>query len=214
MYVQRGRYQYPHGGTVNVLVPPEEIHDTTNWSVLTAGPAAGKTTTLNGIAACGYRVKPEIARLQIDNLISDGRDTDEIVPSKPFEQAVISNELNVERQFDSDEHVFCDRSLIDAVAYCEHFDVGIDFDSLAWFPELVRDRYNEVFVLEQLPMESDYARHENTEEASAVHQHLIDTYERFGYDPIHVPIKPLQDRVGQILDIHPMDTPIRDVPPV
>lgn len=167
----------------------------TNWSVLTAGPSAGKTCTVNALALEGYTIRPEAPRVVMDQAISDGYEIEEIVGTESFQNRILRTQLNIERNANDFASIYFDRSVIDAIAYNRYFDIPV-------FPHLedyVRDRYESVYVLEQLPIESDYARQENQEEATEQHELLIKTYEEFGYDIEIVPIKPIDERVEQIL---------------
>lgn len=166
----------------------------TNWTVLTAGPSAGKTCTVNALALEGHRIKPEVSRFVMDQAISDGYDLDELIGTDSFQDAILQTQYNAEIKTDDDEHVYFDRSVVDVIAYNRYFDVHVT----DYAREYVKNQYDTVYVLEQLPFESDYARHEDEDEARELHQLLIDTYEEFGYDVEMVPVKPIIDRVRQI----------------
>lgn len=167
----------------------------TNWRVITAGPSAGKSTTINAISYLGYETSPEVARMWIDELISRGKNPDDYLGTQDFQNLILETQLQMEAESDKSSHLYMDRSLIDAIAYNEFF--GLDVDDRYY--EIVRDRYSDVYVLEQLPFDSDYARHEDPDEAEAVHEKLIETYEALGYEPTRVPVTRLGERVNKIV---------------
>lgn len=51
-------------------------------NVITAGPSAGKTSTLRELSARGHYIIPEAARMHIDQQISEGRKKLEEVQNK------------------------------------------------------------------------------------------------------------------------------------
>lgn len=166
--------------------------------VVTAGPCAGKTSTLRELSARGYRTCPEGARVAIDQAVSEGKDMDEFRETEEFTQRVLDEdsraELNAIRNSSMGEHVFLDRSLADNIAYAKLYGRNIP-DRVHMICE---QRYDTVFVLDQLEFETDYARTEDEEEARVVHQELINAYEYLGYDIIEVPVKPVSERADII----------------
>lgn len=165
------------------------------WNVLTAGPSAGKTSTINYLSAKGYATVPEAARLYTDIQASHGVDEDDLVPAD-FQQDVIELDRQMEENAPDDEPVFFDRSLADNIAYARYF----GDTELKGLKAEVRDRYDNVFVLEQLPFEEDYARNEDTQESVEIHEELERTYEALGYDVVSVPVMSIEERVDIILN--------------
>lgn len=168
---------------------------THNWHVITAGPSAGKTSTLREIASRGYRTAPESARIVIDQAISEGIPADDVREELDFQRAVISKDREIENNIPTNERVFLDRGLADNIAYCRVFDKPIP-DGLI---DECRSRYRSVFLLEQLPFEADYSRSEDEKTARAIHNELRQTYLDLGYDVIDVPVIPIDERVDIIV---------------
>lgn len=180
----------------------------TEWVALTAGPSAGKSTTINALGYKGYQTTPEVARMWMDELISREYDPDEYIGTEPFQRLLMREQLSLERGLPKHCPWYLDRTLVDTIVYTEFFGYEVPGE----YYDLVQDRYDEVYLLEQLPFESDYVRHENEDEAKAIHEKLYDTYERLGYDVTPVEVRPVSERVRIITD-EPMrmDTPITEL---
>lgn len=58
------------------------MKDTVN--VITAGPSAGKSSTIRELSARGYRTLPEAARILFDQAISEGRDSEAVREDDDF----------------------------------------------------------------------------------------------------------------------------------
>lgn len=162
----------------------------TSWHVITAGPSAGKTATLRDLSARGFRTAPEAARMVIDQTVSEGADPDEVREVIDFQAEVIAYDEYIESTMDPHTTTFFDRSLADNVAYANYYGWGISEDII----DACRNRYETVFVLEQLPFESDYARNEDADQSRELHETIIETYRALGYRPIEVPLMPVDER--------------------
>lgn len=163
-----------------------------SWNVITAGPSAGKTSTLRALSAKGYWTVPESARLVIDQKVSEGYEPDEIREALPFQEMLESKDREMEESVVPDTGVvFFDRSAADNIAYRRHYGTEVPGDLI----EFCTGRYSNVFLLEQLPFEDDYARNEDEEEAKEIHAELRRTYERLGYEVVEVPLIPVDERV-------------------
>lgn len=157
--------------------------------VLTAGPCSGKTTTLRELSARGYNTIPESARRVIEARKSEGMVPDVIQSHESFSTWVEESDRELE-QHTYEGPTFLDRSLADCIAYQEFYGEIVDNRLIAE----CRDRYDGVFLLDQLDFESDYARMEDEKEAFDLHNKIADTYRKLGYDPIRVPVKPVPER--------------------
>lgn len=164
--------------------------------VITAGPSAGKTSTIRELAARGYRTAPEGARIVLDQLVSEGTDPKEFREEngQKYQELVINADLRVEKNTPTDETVFMDRSVIDNFAYSRLTDREVSDD--LW--ELCKDRYGLVFRLDRLTFDDDYARTEDEEMAEEIHAELRSVYEELGYDVIDVPVMPVDERADFI----------------
>jgi len=172
----------------------------TNWSVITAGPSAGKSSTLRALSARGYRTLPEGGRIVIDQAISTGIEPGNVRDEINFQGRVISKDLQIEQNCPKHTPAFLDRSLADNIAYMQYYDK--DYDEA--IESMVENQYANIFVLERLTFQDDHARDEDPEEAAAIHEAIIETYEDLGYDVITVPLMPVDERVQFITDRAPV----------
>lgn len=170
--------------------------NTPPWYVLTGGPCAGKTTTINELARRGYPVLAEPARLIIDEKLAAGLSIQEIVGDSDWLPSVVRRAYAQESAVPKTEMYFFDRALPDSIAYYalarrehdEHFKKA-----------LAEIRYSKVFLLELVDYETDHARSETPEQAKAIHTRIREAYESQGYDVIDVPVLPVTDRADFIL---------------
>lgn len=164
--------------------------------VLTAGPSAGKSSTLREISSRGYQTLPEAARLIIDQWISEGIPADEVRERNSFISAIAQKANHMELRNEDADLLFLDRSLADSIAY---YQLGGKEPS-QWMYDACEDRYENIFLLEQLEFKEDYARDETPEEARQAHEQIESAYRELGYDPIQVPVMPIDERCNFILN--------------
>lgn len=164
------------------------------WHVLTAGPSAGKSSVIRELSGRGYRTNPEGARIFIDQKISEGFDPEEVRSKFNFHWWVEETDKRIERTLSDDETAFLDRSVADNIAYRNVHSV----QSRPELGDFCRDRYGTIFMLERIDFQDDYARDENEEWAQRVHEELWRVYRDLGYEPIHVPLMPVDERADFI----------------
>ncbi len=160
--------------------------------VITGGPASGKTTLIAQLKDLGNAVLEETAREVLEErrqfAINYG---EKLIREKEIFERQLRKEEAIRKNH---EGYFLDRSLIDVIAYCRHH--------LGYVPERIKpvnlmDRYAHVFVLDRLPFIADGTRIEKDDkEAEKIHQILIKTYKQFGYNPVSVPIFPV-DKIAR-----------------
>lgn len=168
-----------------------------NWHVITAGPSAGKSSTIRELSSRGYRTAPEAARILFDQTISEGGSPEAKRRESDFHQQVERIDRRIERNLPEDEIVFLDRSLADNIAYRNRF--GNHDDIL--YHELhaeCADKYGDVFLLDRIEFQDDEVRVEDEEEAQKTHEALRRAYENLGYDVYDVPVKPVDKRADDI----------------
>ena len=169
--------------------------------VITGGPGTGKTTIIDGLIEQGYSCFPEISR-QI-TLGAKKQGIEQLFLEKPL----LFSELLLEgrkKQFDSanqdqSDIVFLDRGIPDILAYMHY--IGDSYP--AFFDQACKEhQYSKIFVLppwQEIYM-SDEARYENYEQAKLIFDHLIETYQKYGYHLIEVPKGTLEERIVFILN--------------
>jgi len=167
-----------------------------SWHVITAGPSAGKTSTIRELAARGHRVAPEGARVVIDQLVSEGYDVKEFREEngQEYQNMVIESDLRIQSNLPEDETVFMDRSAADSIAYARLTDREVPDDLI----DRCADTYGLVFRLDQIDFEEDYARTEDEKMAQQVHEELGAIYKEMGYTVVDVPVLPVDERADFI----------------
>jgi len=169
------------------------------WYVITGGPSTGKTSLLAELNRLGHHTIPEAARTVIDQAIARGLTVQQLrADEKSFQEEVTRLKEQTEAHHDPKTSTFFDRGMHDTLAYLRHYGFTVE----QWVKELAQNsRYQKVFLLEPLPTyEQDYARTENSDFVTNVHQLLHDTYAEYDMVPVPVRAASLQERVGIILD--------------
>lgn len=164
------------------------------------GPGSGKTTLIEGLAQKGYVCYPEISREV--TLEAKKRGIDQLFLENPL----LFSELLIEariKQYHSalnemSDLVFIDRGIPDVLAYMHY--IGDAYPKE--FVEASKNhKYHKIFILP--PWEEIYTcdneRYENYEQASLIHNHLIETYQSYGYHLNEVPKASLEDRIDFVL---------------
>ncbi|OQP63804.1 hypothetical protein A3860_22970 [Niastella vici] len=169
----------------------------TNWYVITGGPGAGKTTTVNLLKARGYKTTIEHARHYLDTQLINGKTVEEVRKhQKEFQLGVLDMQIEQERSMSPDDIIFLDRAIPDALAYYRFLNIPED-------EELVNvvsnASYKKVFILDCLPIVQDYARKEDEAAQKKIHELLIDVYSSLHFPIVHVPVLPPEQRVEFIL---------------
>lgn len=169
--------------------------------VIIGGPGTGKTTIIDGLVQNGYCCYPEISRQVTAQAQQQG------IEQLFLENPLLFSELLLEgrkKQF-LDAHqephniVFLDRGIPDVLAYMHY--IGDSYPS--FFDEACKEHiYSKIFILP--PWEdiyvSDQERYENFEQAQLIHDHLVETYKKYGYELIEVPKDTVDKRILFILE--------------
>lgn len=94
--------------------------------------------------------------------------------------------------------VFLDRGIPDVLAYMHY--IGDSYP--AFFDKACQDhKYSAIFVLPPWKeiYVSDAERYENYEQAVLIHEHLMETYKKYGYSITEVPKDTVENRVDFIM---------------
>lgn len=168
--------------------------------VITGGPSTGKTSVIDSLTELGYVCFPEISRqvtlearkLGIEQLFLE----DPFLFSEKLLEGRIKQYIEAEKH--SNHLVFLDRGIPDVIAYMDY--IGDSYP--AHFSKACQQNsYDTVFLLPpwQAIYTSDSERYESFEQAIAIHDHLENTYRRFGYNLVEVPTGTVEDRVSFII---------------
>ncbi|WP_396152247.1 AAA family ATPase [Flavobacterium sp.] len=169
--------------------------------VITGGPGTGKTTIINGLLEKGYTCLPEISR----EIINDARKQgfEQLFLEKPLLFSELLLEGRRKQFYQAKEHVenliFLDRGIPDILAYMHY--IGDSYPSF-FDEECKNNKYTKVFLLppwEEI-YQSDEERYENFEQAKLIYNHLKETYEKYNYQLIEVPLDHVDNRIIFILE--------------
>ncbi len=120
-----------------------------------------------------------------------------------FEVLLFNKQLEKENILGAESQeglLFLDRGAIDILAYCLFYLGFVPYEILSQNQGLA-NRYNMVFVLDKLPFMHDGLRIEKDEaEAEMIQEEIIKLYTKYGYNPIKIPIMPVEKRVDLILN--------------
>ena len=169
--------------------------------VIIGGPGSGKTTIIDGLVQKGYCCYPEISRQVTAEAQEQG--IEQLFLEKPllFSQLLLEGRKKQFRDALLEPHqtVFLDRGIPDVLAYMHY--IGDSYP--ASFDTACREHnYSKIFILP--PWEniyiSDQERYENFEQAQFIHNHLVETYQKYGYELIEVPKDTVDNRILFILE--------------
>ena len=168
--------------------------------VLIGGPSSGKTTLIDALKEKGHTCYPEVSREVIREAQEQG------IEQLFLEKPLLFSELLLEgrkRQFkealnEEANIVFLDRGIPDVLAYMHY--IGDSYPS--FFDKACQEhKYTAIFVLPPWKeiYVSDAERYENYEQAVLIHEHLMETYKKYGYSITEVPKDSVENRVDFIM---------------
>ncbi|WP_100611321.1 AAA family ATPase [Confluentibacter lentus] len=168
--------------------------------VITGGPGTGKSSIINDLMQRGFTCLEEISR----DIILEAQ-------KQGIEQLFLTNPLlfserllNGRKQQYADalnetaNPVFFDRGVPDIVAYMDF--KGEDYPQ--HFIDACKDCvYDYVFILKpwQAIYTSDNERYEDFGQAMQIHEHLLNTYQKYDYKLLDVPFDTVENRTNYIL---------------
>ncbi len=170
--------------------------------VITGGPGTGKTSIINELKNRGYNCLDEISRQITLKAREDGIDQLFLTQPLLFSEMLLKgreeqfNQANIENE----SFVFLDRGIPDVLAYMD-FIGDIYPDN---FMESCKNHYYDlVFILKpwQDIFVSDSERYENFSQAIEIHDNLLNTYEKYGYNLNDVPFGTVENRTDFILNV-------------
>ncbi|RZJ73636.1 AAA family ATPase [Flavobacterium sp.] len=169
--------------------------------VIIGGPGSGKTTLIDRLTEIGHCCYNEISREVILEAKKNG------IEQLFLENPLLFSELLLEgrkRQFreaqqEAREVVFIDRGLPDVLAYMHY--IGDSYPQA--FDQACHDhKYHKIFLLPpwEAIYQSDNERYENYDQAKLIHEHLVETYSKYGYELVEVPKETVENRIAFILE--------------
>jgi predicted ATPase len=185
----------------NLFLPQENYQMNKEIVVLIGGPSSGKTTLIEKLKENGHVCYPEVSREVIKEAQEKG------IEQLFLEQPLLFSELLLEgrkRQFhlankEEADIVFLDRGIPDVLAYMHY--IGDSYP--AFFDEACKEHlYSKIFILptwKEIYI-SDEERYESYEQALLIQEHLVETYQKYGYELIEIPKDTVENRMQFILN--------------
>ncbi|MFD1014396.1 AAA family ATPase [Winogradskyella rapida] len=169
--------------------------------VIAGGPGTGKTTLINELKQRQFVCYDEISRQVTLQARKEGIEQLFLTEPLLFSEKLLEGRAQqfIDADKETDSLVFLDRGLPDVIAYMDY--IGDSYPD-HFVATCEAHKYNAIFVLApwQDIFTSDSERYESFEEAIEIHNHLLQTYKRFGYQLIDVPFGSVDARVDFILD--------------
>ncbi len=169
----------------------------TNWYIITGGPSTGKSKTIDRLAYLGYLIRPEVARILIDDELSKGKTIEQIRgDEKKFEHQILKIKIETEEIAPKNDLIFWERGLPDSIVYMKY----CSGDHNLAIQASKKRTYKGIFILDILPIyNKDYARTETRQKATEIHEALYNCYTELGYKVVRVPVMPISQRTEYIL---------------
>jgi predicted ATPase len=168
-----------------------------NWYVVTGGPGAGKTTLIRLLEQRGYATAPEHARHYINGELIKGRTVAEVRRDQlHFQLGVLAMQLQQEKNTPREQITFFDRGIPDTLAYQRFHGLAVNADIRQ---AIAACSYKKVFLLDLLPLVTDYARIENEAMQQGIQRLLIEVYSALPFPLVRVPVLPPDERVEFVL---------------
>ena len=169
--------------------------------VIIGGPGTGKTTIIDGLLAKGFCCYPEVSRQVTMEAKKQG--IEQLFLENPllFSELLLEGRVKQHQNAQNEPHpiVFLDRGIPDVLAYMHY--IGDSYP--AHFDRACKaNKYSKIFILPPWKeiYTSDDERYENYEQAKLIYNHLIETYQMYGYQLIHVPKDIVENRIAFILN--------------
>jgi predicted ATPase len=167
--------------------------------LFTGAPGAGKTTLLHALATQGHRVVAESAREVIRSRLEQGL-SPRPTPVEFAREVLHRDVLKYEEAVRECGYVFFDRGVPDALGMLEEV-APLSSDELATYTS--RYSYGRcafLFPAWEAIFENDAERDQSFEDALRVQAGLTAWYGRCGYEPIEMPLLPIEGRCLFVLD--------------
>ncbi|MCB0462430.1 MAG: ATP-binding protein [Flavobacteriaceae bacterium] len=169
--------------------------------VITGGPGTGKTSIINELTKRNFKCLEEISRQVTLQARKNGVDQLFLKDPLLFSELLLNGRKAqfFEAHDLEDNLVFLDRGIPDVLAYMDF--IG-DTYADKFTKACEEHKYDQVFILApwQEIYISDSERYESFDQAIEIHEHLVKTYSRFGYDLIDVPFESVKKRTDFILN--------------
>ena len=160
--------------------------------IITGPPGSGKSTLLHALEKQGFQCMQEVSRAIIRSEQNLGKDGMPWKNMERFAQLVFNKTLTI---LPTDQSTFCDRSLVDTIAYLEDAQV----ETLKELKQFKFHDYYHSTVFFTPPWSDIYTqdpqRPQQFEEHIALSEKLKEVYIRLGFRLIQVPLTNIKTRV-------------------
>jgi predicted ATPase len=169
--------------------------------VITGGPGSGKSSLIDALEREGFARSVEAGRAIIQDQVTIGGNALPSSDPQAFAELMLCWELRSYR-IARDQHgpVFFDRGIPDVVGYLRLMQLPVP----AYMDRASRMfRYNRrVYIAPPWPeiFEQDTERKQTLEEAEQTYRAMVETYSAYGYELVTLPLAPVAERAGFILD--------------
>lgn len=169
--------------------------------VITGGPGTGKSSIINELISRGFNCFEEVSRQVTLDARKNG--IEQLFLTEPLLFSELLLKARTQQYKDAelieDTIIFLDRGLPDVLAYMDY--AKSDYPQ-HFIDACKHHKYDKVFVLApwQEIFVTDSERYESFEQAVEIHDALLKTYQRFGYDLVDVPFGTIASRADFILE--------------
>ena len=185
-----------HNLIVDKALANHPFEQATCWCVFTGAPCAGKTTLLESLSQHGFKWYPEIARVYVEQKLSDWENLQTIRAEEgKFQRGLIDAKVALELNADPTETILFDRAMPDSITYYRV--AGLDPREV--LSKCFHRRYAKVFILDPLPFIADNARTEDEGIVAFLDFWLECDYRALGYDVVRVPVMSISERTQLVL---------------
>lgn len=165
--------------------------------IITGGPGAGKSTLIDRIRLLGYPCIDEAARVVINQYYAQN-----ISPWGNMQEFVrlVYERIFPELQKPLHGTTFCDRSILDCIAYLKEAGMSVPDYLKEFDPHLYYSR--EVFILPpwQEIYRQEKARQQAYDKAILLYQSIVSTYQDYGFWLTEVPPLKVGERIDFIFE--------------
>ncbi|MGB6687188.1 MAG: AAA family ATPase [Terracidiphilus sp.] len=168
--------------------------------VVTGGPGSGKSTVIEALGRLGVAIMPEAGRAIIRDQVAIGGNALPWADRMAFAELMLSWEMRSYRSaLDVKGPVVFDRGIPDVVGYLELCNLPVPAH-MRRAVDLFR-YHRRVFIAPYWPeiFAQDSERKQSPEEAAATYRAMFDVYKAAGYELVHLPLAPVEERAEFIL---------------
>ena len=167
--------------------------------VITGGPGFGKTSLLEELRQSGYQCSGEFARDLIQAQQESGGNILPWKNAKLFQQHILQKRIDFFDSVPDHSFAFADRAIPDQLAFARYrgFDLPAVLNDSSqkyrYAPQVfVTPPWAEIF-------RNDTIRTETYEEATRIHDFVVETYLNLNYEIIELPLLPVKERMKYLL---------------